>query len=98
MSIQLDLNLAAIVGEMVAPPCESPNHTSSPEFHDDGPATHYAKKLHECSTPAVGTVYPVCARFAAFWAGQSGPIVVCAHCGRASKRSDFITILGPVNS
>lgn len=97
MSTELDVDIAALVGEMADVPCESPSHASVPDWHDDGPATHYALALHGCVGPA-GTVLPVCGTYAALTRNIAAERCHCAHCGQKFSRADeIVTILGPVN-
>lgn len=93
MSASLDLDIAAMVGEMEALPCEHSQHGDPNCAHDDGPATHYIKS--DCESCQVKLpVRPVCAAYVSL-VRANGPMH-CTDCGREGVAADFITILSPV--
>jgi hypothetical protein len=92
---ELDLDLAAMVGEMEAPPCEHSQHEARiGKSHNDEPATHYARGHCEC----FGTteIYAICPGFAA-WI-PSGVPIRCAKCKTHTYSDLMYEIVAPINS
>ena len=87
------LDIAALVGEMEALPCESAGHGTVRRSHDDGPATHYGR-FHCPACGAVG-VKSYCATFVQ-WI-QSATTLNCFKCRTVVPSSLLVTIIGPVN-
>lgn len=95
VDIGLELDLGLLVGEMEAPPCESPHHLDT-ESHDDGQATHYMRIGHSCYGP-VGQVIPVCQAYVRHW-GALGKKAWCAWCGMVLSEDTVNVTIGPINS
>lgn len=95
MSAALDLDIAALVGEMEAPPCEHPEHGMPRKAHSDGPATHYAQShCPDCDySPPLRSV---CAAYVHFVVSDGH--MYCSGCGTRGGAWEFVTILGPVSS
>ena len=94
MSTELNLDLAALVGEMEAPSCESIGHEIQPLVHDHGPATHYARI--RCDACRLDAVKAYCATFVS--TVLAGPDhFECFVCGVLLAVDGHITILGPVS-
>lgn len=91
--IEIDVDLATIVGEMPAVPCEHPHHTDDPAWHD-GEASVYAQG--RCATcERVGPLFASCKKFIdRALAGH----LVCARCGQVDPGAQVLHILGPVKS
>jgi hypothetical protein len=88
------IDIAAMVGEMEAPPCEHSTHQSDKSIHDDGPAVCYVLAgCPTCRDPK--NVYAACQRFIGAILGL--PEFYCPRCFTTAPPSEFITILGPVN-
>jgi hypothetical protein len=87
------VDIAAMVGEMEALPCEHSQHGTGHPNHNDGPATHYILPTHGCAPHM--QAYPACGRMIAFI--QSGRFNHCGTCGGVGLASDMWTVLGPVN-
>lgn len=90
MSTALDLDLAALVGELEDVPCESLTHATHPEH--GGAATHYAR-VH-CPECSYSDLKAYCGPFVEF-IKNDGPIR--CFCERLLPASRIFTILGPVN-
>lgn len=88
----LDLDLAALVGELPAVPCEGRGHGEGSDVHY-GPASHYAR-LH-CPSCGDIKVKAYCLPFVTFTQGYNHGIQ--CECGVTSHAPDTVTILGPVN-
>lgn len=87
--IELDLDIAALVGEMEEQTCESCSHD---ERHEDGPATHYARVQCDCG---VNVIKAYCAWMVALI--RLDRSVFCFNClTHFDKAQDHITILAPV--
>lgn len=97
MSTALDVDVATLVGEMEAPPCESLGHGAADRnkvAHDDGPATHYAR-VH-CPACEVNEIKAYCSKFVKHLGGFV--LVSCFSCDSVFLASEIITVLGPVTS
>lgn len=93
MSAAVDVDIAALVGEMEAVPCEHYQHGIR-ATHTDEPASHYAQgKCPTCK--GQGTVTAVCPGFVRLV--LSGAQMKCAGCSSIHPSTDLITILGPVS-
>lgn len=93
MRVSIDIDLAALVGEMDAMPCESLDHGRVPDVHDDGPATSYAKI--RCSNCGYGGhIKAYCSTFTA--AIRNDCLIQCISCFGVLPASRIITIIGPV--
>jgi hypothetical protein len=88
MSTALDIDIAAMVGEMEAVPCESLGHGNE-DMHE-GHATHYARIT--CPFCDVNKIKAYCAPFITYVTG--GGLVRCSDCG--AGHAGHTTILGPV--
>lgn len=97
MTTATDIDVAALVGELEAPACESADH-ATPEysqFHDGGPATHYARV--QCPICGWGNIVKAyCATFVA--ALRDDCTLQCGGCPATLPASMMVTILGPVNA
>lgn len=92
MSTTLDMDLAALVGELEDVPCEISNHDTDWFWHDEGPATHYVRAF--CPTCGDVAVKAICQRLTdAILRNVDG---CCSKCGTDIPASS-VTILGPVN-
>lgn len=92
MSTSLDVDIAALVGEMEAVPCEHHQHGVSPA-HSDEPASHYGQsQCAHCMEDAV--IAAICPGYVA--AVRSGRPLQCPGCKRVAPAFEFITILGAV--
>lgn len=93
MSTELDIDIAAIVGEMDDVPCEHSQHGVH-KYHSDEPASHYVwAHCRGCSDPA--KVYAACPRYV-----QTLITIAnhrCTRCGNIAPTSEVFKILGPVN-
>lgn len=93
MSTATDIDVAALVGEMDAVPCEFPQHGHHP-IHTDEPASHYARS--KCPTCGRDTgVLAACPGFIA--ATRANLYGICRICKSGHNALEVITILGPVN-
>lgn len=93
MSTALDLDLAALVGELEDVACEHKRHGRDATEHD-GPATYYVSA--GCpSCDGDKNVYAACQRFIDTFMRASA--FSCPRCYRIGDPSEFVTILGPVN-
>jgi len=88
MSTALDLDIAALVGEMDAIPCDSTSHE---QLHADEAASHYARATCTCGFNAVRAYCPTMVNRIA----NNYPIQ-CTACNDISPASQCITILGPI--
>lgn len=93
MSTQLDVDIAALVGEMEAPPCESIDHAPADKYHDDGAAAFYVRL--QCPDCNLSVVKAYCKRFIAFI--QNDGKLRCP-CGTVRPALDIAKVLGPVNA
>lgn len=92
MTTALDIDLAALVGDMPAVPCEALSHGRHP-IHSDGPASHYVRSL----CPACGDdsgIFAVCPGFVE--AVRANVVGICPECGSRHHAALAVTILGPV--
>lgn len=93
-STDLDIDLALLVGEMEAPPCEHSQHGKK-ESHDEGPATYYLRSNCVCDA-GEGTLYAACQGFVNHvLTGYPGR---CTTCGNRAPINEMVIILGPINS
>jgi len=89
---ELDLDLAALVGEMEAPPCESNGHGLAAAYgHHGGNATHYVKWVEPCGTSVKAYCTTVIKMI------ESNLPFRCKDCGYVAPAAECATILGPVN-
>jgi len=95
MSTELDLDIAALVGEMEAPPCESVCHATQPHFHDGGSATHYARV--RCGECGLDVVKAYCQTFVRLISSPSGG-AACFVCFAIQSQGEHFEVLGPVTS
>lgn len=91
---ELDLDLAALVGQMPTVPCESPSHNKAPRSHR-GAATHYATVTHECLGP-VGQVIAICAPYAKICAEILWEDAECTWCGADLDAGEGVQVIGPI--
>lgn len=94
VAFDLDLDLDLLVGEMPAPPCESPHHDEGLEHSGDG--AFYARTNHTCYGP-VGILFTICEPYALYWTSQDG-ISFCYWCKGKLDETDHVEIIGPVNA
>jgi hypothetical protein len=96
MSTALDLDLAALMGELPDVPCESLGHNSGrhPENHS-GPAAYYARVI--CVGCGMNTIKAYCEAFAVWVSSPNPAHYVECECGQVDPASEVITVLGPVN-
>lgn len=98
----LDLDLAALVGEMPAAPCESPHHCEHVDSRHGGAGVFYARSTHECMGP-VGALYVICEPYAAYHArlnARRDPMewTMCQWCGRVLRDIDLrVEVIAPVS-
>lgn len=85
--------LELLVGEMPAEPCESNTHDPADQFHDDGPATHYAR-LH-CPNCLFAGIKGYCDSFTEAIRALPNFTLRCT-CGHKAPAEEMVTILGPV--
>ena len=83
--------------------CESTTH-GDPRyqgFHDEGPATHYAKIMHDCDAGHPrGTVYPVCRMLAQSIMSREaeGLGVICLNCHEHfTDVTEWVVIVGKIS-
>lgn len=91
MSTAVDIDVAALVGEMDAVPCESAGHRTDIDAHD-GDASHYAHIY--CPMCGWTVVKAYCAPFINYI--SSGGRIRCSQCAMSYSPDGQITILGPV--
>ena len=92
MSTALDIDLAALVGEMDAVPCEHHQHGTRPS-HTDEPASHYGKSnCPKCGNG--GIVAALCPGYVALV--RSGVTMQCPACKHTAPAFEVVIILGPV--
>lgn len=97
MSTALGTDIATLVGEMPAEPCDTPGHEMGLDVHDDGPATHYWlwHKPCNCAEPVV---VARCAQFTqTILANNEMFCGVCHEQGPTGHAEDYYTLIGPVN-
>lgn len=93
MSTALDLDIAALVGEMESIPCEHHQHKTRPA-HTDEPASHYASShCDKCGFDGVQAA-AICPGYVRLI--RSGAPLQCIGCRRIAPAFDLITILGPI--
>ena len=90
--VEVDVDIATLVGEMPVVPCEHGAHNEDPEWHDKGDATHYLHGSCECGRDKV---FAACQTFVSHV--TTGFPMRCSQCMAERPASDFLTILGPVN-
>jgi hypothetical protein len=93
--IELDVDIAAMVGELEAPPCESANHADPKYLHHEGQATHYVQSFHPCAGP-VGMITARCTPAANAIKSAAQELAKCEQCGDMGPLSKFIIVLGPI--
>lgn len=91
--IEVDVDLAELVGEMPEVPCEHGAHHEDPEWHDNGAATHYLHGSCECGRDKV---FAACQAFVNHVIADFE--MRCNQCQAERPAKDFITILGPVKA
>lgn len=95
MSTELDLDIAALVGEMEAVPCEHSQRGLARVDHTDEAASHYLSfNCPECGYAT--DVYAACPGFVAMIRGNNN-LGRCRGCEASLPSSECIAILGPVN-
>jgi hypothetical protein len=95
MSTAVDIDVAALVGEMEAPACESLGHGHNPESDvHDGEATHYVRV--QCPACDWNTVKAYCGPFVAYIVHVGR--IRCARCAACYNTQGLWTILGPVGA
>lgn len=92
--IELDLDLATLVGEMEAPPCEHSQHQTNHRAHGDEAASHYIQGF--CVCKGWSDAYAACPKFVAHV--QTGGLNRCPDCGYYAPRNTMFKVLGPINS
>lgn len=93
--IELDLDIAALIGEMPEVPCESPHHGKMPSHHH-GEATHYGRTNHKCEARASGKVVAVCKPFAEHYITQADSLGTCPFCFKVITGREYFEVLGPI--
>jgi len=93
MSTEVSVDIAALVGEMEAPPCEHSQHASYPRLHDAGPATHYVRGIHPCREAS--DAYAACGKLVR--AIRANNALYCGICGDLTTTREMFEVLGPVN-
>lgn len=93
VDIDTDIDLSLLVGEMEDMECEHSEHSKRRDAHGNGPATHYVRKVHECSTPKV---YAVCEKFSQAVTNNSLPMK--AQCGHRGQIAEFLEVVGEIGS
>lgn len=83
-----------------APVCEHNQHTTRLDMHDEGPATHYVMKMHDCPIQknlSKGQVFPVCKSFAMFVISRSlhQDTIKCL-CQQHIPAHEFLSVVGEV--
>lgn len=97
MSTALDLDIAALVGDMPTEPCESSSHDPADRAHDDGPATHYAR-IH-CPACEFNGIKAYCQQFTTFIQQCDERLYrLQCHCGYTDLAARMATILGPIGN
>ena len=91
--VEVDIDLATLVGEMPVVPCEHGAHNEDLEWHDQGPATHYLHGSCECGRDKV---FAACQTFVGLCI--AGFDMRCNQCKAERPATEFITVLGPVKS
>lgn len=92
MTTALDIDFAALVGEMDAVPCEHTQHGSHP-LHTEGPASHYVRM--RCPHCAYDTgVFAACPGFIGAIRGNAHGR--CSGCEIILPAQEAVIILGPV--
>jgi hypothetical protein len=90
--IELDLDIAAMVGELEAPKCEHTQHQTYRDVHADKPASHYIRGYCECT--GWSEAYAACPKFVSKI--QQNGWNECPGCDRIEQMSYFFQILGPI--
>lgn len=83
--------------EVVA--CEHSCHNRAgwTHFHH-GPATHYARIIHDCPVESyAGRVYPCCQPFTDHVLAKQAETWVCPDCGDAIDGTDMCRIIATIN-
>jgi len=88
----LDLDLATLVGDMPAVPCESVGHDNA-SMHG-GPATHYA--VWTCQGCGFHFFKAYCGPFVKF-VQTPNHAIRCPHCLHTHDAPETVKILGPVD-
>jgi hypothetical protein len=90
-STALDLDIATLVGDMPAIPCEAPGHG---EMHPDfGPATQYGRvNCPDCGNNKIQSYCELVVNHI-----QNNGLVCCGKCRKTFTARMIVTILGPVN-
>lgn len=92
---ELDLDIAALVGEMEAPPCESAHHCNPRYVNHEGEATHYVQSFHPCNGP-VGRITARCTPAAEAIQSAAQELAKCEQCGDIGPLSKFLIVIGPI--
>jgi hypothetical protein len=87
-TIDLGLDIATLVGEMEAVPCDSRSHYR----HVDEPASHYARATCPCCT--FDHIRAYCPTMMEAIANDG--LIQCQQCHIMTRASASITILGPI--
>jgi hypothetical protein len=90
--VELDLDIAALVGEMEELPCEHGEHQTDPIWHDQGPSSHYLRGACDCGREPV--VFAACNKFVDHVTANC--IMRCSKCKIERPATDFLTVLAPV--
>lgn len=92
MTTALDIDIAALVGEMEAPACEHSQHSGRPQWHADG-GERYVKLSPPCGHADLNAVRVFCLR----WLTESD-LVICPRCAEEFPLKGHYTDLGPVGT
>lgn len=95
VALDLELNLGLLVGEMPAPPCESPHHGDGTEHEGDG--AFYARTGHACYGP-VNSLFVICEQYAKYWTDASRNAIHCAWCFSTIGEYEHVAVIGPIGT
>jgi hypothetical protein len=91
--IEVETDLALLVGEMPAIPCEHSQHQTH-RHHGDQPASHYVRGF--CICYGWTEAYAACPRFVA-WIQSDAPNR-CPECRATSTATQMFQVLSPIGS
>lgn len=95
--IEVETDLATLVGELEEQACESLHHEDAKAVHDDGPATHYVQSFHQCYG-RIGNISTRCAKAAKAIQSHALSLTQCGNCGEVDVLLNFITVIGPISA
>ena len=91
--IELETDIAALIGEMPTVPCEHSQHGTH-HLHSDEPASHYIRAWCDCGDSHPRRAYAACPSFVQF--ALSTKRNRCPSCGCRGRANEMFEVLGPI--